>query len=154
MPGKTATINFYDVDGIAIVDLPGYGYAKTSKSELERLRRLIYGYLQGRDNLHLVVQLIDMRHAPSQADLQMINSLIDMELPFLIVFTKCDKLNKSEAEARWNAFHEEIPEFTSIHSIRYSAVTQAGIAELRAIIEDIAQGDEEISSESDLDIGE
>ena len=82
VPGKTATINFYSVDTIYFVDLPGYGYAKTSKSEQARLKQLITDYLNADRDLQLVFQLIDMRHAPSADDISMINFLIDAEIPF------------------------------------------------------------------------
>ena len=146
VPGKTATINFYRVDQVYFTDLPGYGYAKTSKSEQERLRRLITGYLRADRDLRLVVQLIDMRHAPSADDVAMINQLIDEEVPFIIVFTKADKLNKTERETRMAAFAEEIPCFADIHCIPFSAKTFEGQDVLRSILEEIAEeadGDEE-----------
>ena len=141
VPGKTATINFYSVDGVYFVDLPGYGYAKTSKSEQERLRRLIYGYLRADRDLRLVIQLIDMRHAPSADDLAMIDQLIDEEVPFIIVFTKADKLNKTERETRLAAFAEEIPCFEDIHAMPFSAKTFEGQEALRELIAEIADED-------------
>ena len=92
MPGKTATINFYSLDDSFMVDLPGYGYAKVSKDEKLRWSELIEGYLTSERDIALVVQLIDMRHPPSKDDLHMIDFLIDCEQPFIIVFTKADKL--------------------------------------------------------------
>ena len=115
VPGKTVTINFFTLDNIYLVDLPGYGYAKVSKGEKRGWSNLIGGYLEDdRRDLELVIQLIDMRHAPSRDDLQMINFLIERELPFIIVFTKADKLNKREREERMAAFAEEIPDTTKI----------------------------------------
>jgi GTP-binding protein len=143
VPGKTATINFYRVDNAYFVDLPGYGYARTSKSEQERLRKLIFGYLGADRDLRLAVQLIDMRHAPSQDDLVMINALIDGEIPFVIVFTKADKLNKTEREQRMAAFAEEIPCFEDIHTIPFSAKTFEGQEELRDLLSEIAGEDAE-----------
>ena len=144
VPGKTATINFYAVDQVFFVDLPGYGYAKTSKSEQDRLKKLIFGYLQEDRDLRLAVQLLDMRHKPSADDLMMINALIDAEIPFVIVFTKADKLNKTEREQRMRGFAQEIPCYEDIHTIAYSAKTFEGQEELRAVLSDIAQeADEE-----------
>lgn len=143
VPGKTATINFYGVEHIWLVDLPGYGYAKTSKSEQERLRRLITGYLAADRDLQLVVQLIDMRHAPSAEDVAMIDRLIDEEIPFIIVFTKADKLNKTEREKRMAAFAEEIPCFADIHAIPFSAKTFEGQDILRELLSDIASEDDD-----------
>ena len=92
VPGKTATINFYGLENVFFVDLPGYGYAKVAKSEKRRWSELIEGYLNSGRDLRLVFLLIDMRHAPSADDLHMINYLIDAELPFVIILTKADKL--------------------------------------------------------------
>lgn len=143
VPGKTATINFYSVGEDAyLVDLPGYGYAKTSKSEQERLRRLIDGYLEADRDLMLVVQLIDMRHAPSAEDIAMLDRLIDAEVPFIVVFTKADKLNKSERLARMEGFAEEIPCFEDIHAIPFSSKTGEGAEVLRSLLLDLAEPDD------------
>lgn len=149
VPGKTATINFYSVDDIYLVDLPGYGYAKTSKSEQERLRKLIAGYLRADRDLRLVVQLIDMRHAPSADDLASINRLIDEEIPFIIVFTKADKLNKTERTKRMAAFAEEIPCFEDIHAIPFSSQTGEGQEALRDLISELAEEEDDEEFEDD-----
>ena len=147
VPGKTATINFYRVDQVYFTDLPGYGYAKTSRSEQERLRKLITGYLRADRDLRLVVQLIDMRHAPSADDVAMVNQLIDEEVPFIIVLTKADKLNKTERESRMAAFAEEIPCFADIHVIPFSAKTFEGQDVLRSLLEEIAEEEDEPEEE-------
>jgi GTP-binding protein len=139
VPGKTVTINFFELEDIYLVDLPGYGFAKVSKGEKRGWSDLIGGYLEdGRRQLALVIQLIDMRHAPSKDDLQMINFLIDSEIPFIIVLTKADKLKAREREERMARFAEEIPCFEDITAIPFSAVTFEGVEEIRAIIEDAA----------------
>ncbi len=143
VPGKTATINFYSADDVFLVDLPGYGYAKTSKSEQERLKKLISGYLTADRDLRLVIQLLDMRHAPSAEDIQMIHQLIDNEIPFIIVFTKADKLNKTERQTRMKAFEQEIPCFEEIHTVSFSAKTFEGLKVLQEIISEIADDMEE-----------
>jgi GTP-binding protein len=94
-PGKTATINFYRLDTLRLVDLPGYGYAKVSQNEKKRWSELINGYFAEERDLRLVIQLIDMRHKPTKDDYMMLDYLVDNELPFLVVFTKADKLKKS-----------------------------------------------------------
>lgn len=142
VPGKTATINFYRVGHVYFTDLPGYGYAKASKSEQERLKKLIAGYLAADRDLRLVVQLLDMRHAPSEEDIQMTNQLIDREIPFIIVFTKADKLNKTERQTRMKAFTEEIPCFEDIHTVSFSAKTSEGLEELQEILSEIADDTE------------
>lgn len=141
VPGKTATINFYRLEDIYFVDLPGYGYAKVSKSEKERWSGLIGGYLEADRDIRLVFMLIDMRHAPTRDDVQMVNYLIDTGMPFVIVLTKADKLNRSEREKRLKAFENEIPCFSDIHSVPFSSQTFEGVEELRHIVEDVTEND-------------
>ena len=139
VPGKTATINFYGLENVFFVDLPGYGYAKVAKSEKRRWSELIEGYLNSGRDLRLVFLLIDMRHAPSADDLHMINYLIDAELPFVIILTKADKLKVMQRKARMEAFAEEIPYFDEIHIVPFSSQTFEGVEEVRNIIEELAQ---------------
>ena len=146
VPGKTATINFYGLESIYFVDLPGYGYAKVSKSEKERWSGLIEGYLSSDRDIRLVFMLVDMRHAPTKDDVQMINYLIDTEMPFVLVLTKADKLNKTERAKRLEAFKNEIPCFEDIHTIPFSSQTFEGVEELRQIVEDIAD-DNDVADE-------
>lgn len=143
MPGKTITINFFTVDDIYIVDLPGYGYAKVAKTEKQRWAGLIEGYLHDDRNLGLVFQLVDFRHAPTQDDLMMINFLIDSEIPFVIVLTKADKLKKMERQSRREALLTEIPCADQITMVEFSAETGEGVEEIRQIITDIAEEPEE-----------
>ena len=142
VPGKTATINFYGLDNMYFVDLPGYGYAKVAKSEKERWSGLIEGYLSADRDIRLVFMLVDMRHAPTKDDVQMIDYLIDTEMPFVLVLTKADKLNKTERAKRMEAFKTEIPCFEDIHTISFSSQTGEGVDELKAIVEDIADDNE------------
>ena len=143
VPGKTATINFYGLENVFFVDLPGYGYAKMAKSEKNRWAELIEGYLNADRDLRLVFLLIDMRHAPSADDIHMINYLIESELPFVIILTKADKLKTMARAERMKAFETEIPYFNDIHIIPFSSQTFEGVEEVRNIIEDIANEDEE-----------
>lgn len=144
VPGKTATINFYGLENIYFVDLPGYGYAKVAKSEKERWAGLIEGYLSSERDIRLVFMLVDMRHAPTKDDVHMINYLIDTEMPFVLVLTKADKLNKTERAKRMEAFTTEIPCFQDMHVIPFSSQTFEGVEELRQIVEDIADDTEEM----------
>ncbi len=92
-PGKTQLINFFEVDeGLTLVDLPGYGFAKISKSVRDAWGRLIQAYLEGRKGLSLVLLLIDLRHPPTKDDLLFASWAIHFKKPLLIVFTKSDKL--------------------------------------------------------------
>ena len=149
MPGKTVTINFYSLENIYIVDLPGYGYANVSKSEKKKWGDLIGGYLgDGERDLGLVFQLIDMRHAPSKDDLQMLDFLIDSEIPFVIVFTKADKLKPTQRKERMESFKTEIPCFEDITFVEFSAVTGEGVEEIRSIIEEVAQDEGETDADT------
>lgn len=141
VPGKTATINFYTLDELFFVDLPGYGYAKVSKSEKERWAGLIEGYLHDDRQLALIFQLIDFRHPPTADDLMMVNFLIDSEIPFVIVLTKADKLSKRQREERRSALQTELPCAEDITMIEFSAQTGEGRDEIRSIIEEIAESE-------------
>lgn len=150
VPGKTATINFYDLDNtVHIVDLPGYGYAKVAKTEKIRWAELIEGYLNDESrNLELVVLLIDSRHPATRLDVDMVNYLIETEKPFIIALTKMDKLNKTERQKRLASVADEIPCGGDITIVPFSAETGEGVDVLREIIEEIASYGEE-SDEGD-----
>lgn len=141
VPGKTATINFYELEDIYVVDLPGYGYAKVSKSDKERWNKLISGYLGADRQLALVFQLIDFRHPPTADDLSMINFLIDGEFPFAVVLTKADKLSKNQRLARREALMTELPCAEDLTIIEFSAETGEGAEEIRNIIEEISDSE-------------
>lgn len=134
-PGKTATINFYDVDGIDFVDLPGYGFAKVSKSELDRWAELIEGYFNQDRDFALVASLVDIRHDPSDLDHNMVEFLIDAELPFAIVLTKADKLSKQKANTQKARIAKALALPEGVPMILTSSSTGTGIDDLRALIE-------------------
>ena len=97
-PGKTRTINFYNInDEFRIVELPGYGYANASKTEMATWGKMM-DYLENRDNLLKVVQLVDIRHAPSAQDIQMYEYLRYYNLSGLVVATKADKVSANEKQ--------------------------------------------------------
>ena len=96
VPGKTITINFYQVDEYNFVDLPGYGYAKVAKTEKERWAEMMEGYFNSDRNIKLVVQLVDMRHPPTKDDLMMMEFLQANGYEFIVVMTKSDKLKKKK----------------------------------------------------------
>lgn len=138
-PGKTATINFYDVDGIDLVDLPGYGFAQVSKSELERWSDLIEGYFNDERYFSLVVSLIDIRHDPSNLDHGMVEFLTESGLPFAIALTKADKLSKQKANQQKARIAKllELPKGTPM--VVTSSQSGTGIDELRDLIESYVQ---------------
>lgn len=103
-PGKTQTLNFYIIeDCLHFVDVPGYGYAKVSKTERAKWGQMIETYLTEREQLRAVVSLIDMRHAPSAEDVQMYEFLKYYNIPVIVVATKCDKIPRG----KWNK-HESM----------------------------------------------
>ena len=133
-PGKTITINFYDVDKkLYIVDLPGYGYAKrsqTSKLSWSSLSEDYFVKNPSADALKLVIQLIDVRTGPTDDDIMMINMMIDREIDFIVVATKTDKLSKTALAERIAELEEEYFLGTDIKILPFSSVTRAGKDEL------------------------
>lgn len=110
-PGKTQTINHFIVNNEwYLVDLPGYGYATTSKTMRENWIRMIENYLINRDNLQLVFVLIDARHEPQQNDIDFINNLGEMGMPFNILFTKIDKISNHKLSVNVEAFLNKLKE--------------------------------------------
>ena len=138
MPGKTITINFFKVEDVRIVDLPGYGYAKVAKGEKRRWAEMMEGYFQSPRNIQLVVQLVDMRHKPSEDDYIMMRFLKDAGLPFIVAATKSDKLNKTQYNERKNGLKEELKEFgEDLIIIPFSSEKGEGVDLLKAEIEKV-----------------
>lgn len=145
-PGKTTTINFFrlgDKDGqnaeaVRFCDLPGYGYAKVSGSERIRWGKMMESYFSGGRDIRLTVQLIDMRHPPSKDDIQMLEFLESKSVPFIIVLTKSDKLNKSERAKRLELLKTELS-FLGEYSppIPFSALNKEGTEEIKKFIENL-----------------
>ncbi len=135
VPGKTITINFYNVDNIKFVDLPGYGYAKISKKERDRFGELMEGFFQSGRDIRLVVQLVDMRHKPTADDYNMIEFLKAMNIPFMIVMTKADKLKVKEFQSRLELSAEELKPAGDVPIIAYSSQTGLGLNEVKKHIE-------------------
>ena len=101
--GKTKLVNFFLMNGeFIVVDLPGYGYAETSKVEQQRWGKIIDSYLESSKNLKSAVLLVDVRHAPSKQDVQMLDYLTFNNIPVTIVATKYDKIKKSERMKKVN----------------------------------------------------
>ena len=137
-PGKTITINYYDIDKkLYLVDLPGYGYAKRSIESKQGWSSLTEDYFvknPSADAIKLVIQLIDIRTGPTDDDIMMINFLIDNEIDFIVVATKTDKLSKTQLANALESMHKEYFEGTGIEIIPFSSVTRAGKDELWKII--------------------
>lgn len=111
MPGKTLLINHFLVnDEWYLVDLPGYGYAKRSKSQTEKLEHIITTYVLDREQMTLLFVLIDARHEPQKIDLEFFEWLGENGVPFAIVFTKADKLKKAQLGLNIKAYKERLLE--------------------------------------------
>ena len=134
-PGKTATINFYTVGGVYLVDLPGYGYAKVAQGERQRWDKLINSYFERGRRCALLVQLLDSRHAPSADDLQMLEYLHYHRIPFVAALTKGDKLKKSEMAACKEEFEKICAPYGCRAVVLTSAENGLGCDELRALLE-------------------
>jgi GTP-binding protein len=129
-PGRTREINFFKVnDRFVLVDLPGYGYAQISKARKAEWLPLIEGYLRQSPALRGVVQLLDVRHAPSKDDLQMLDFLADVGVPTIVVLTKIDKLRPRELPERVRELATEL-QLDEEQMIPFSATTNAGRDEL------------------------
>ena len=135
VPGKTANINFFDVDGVKFVDLPGYGYAKVSHTEKQRWADLIGGYFEQERSFNLVISLVDIRHEAQKLDLQMVDFLTEAELPFVVALTKADKITRNKQSQAAAALRSSFG-LAQEQSIITSSETGLGIDELRRRIED------------------
>ncbi|KID41260.1 ribosome biogenesis GTP-binding protein YihA/YsxC [Fructilactobacillus fructivorans] len=126
-PGKTQTLNFYRVnDALYFVDVPGYGYAKVSKSEREKWAQMIETYLTQREQLRGVVNLIDGRHAPSDYDIQMRDWLDYYGIPVLYVATKVDKIPKSKRKKQEQILRKGLELEDDEPLVMFSAKTKVG----------------------------
>ena len=134
-PGKTGTINFYNVNDFYVVDLPGYGFAKVSDKERRRWDKLINSYFESGRNINLVVQLIDCRREPSKDDYSMLEYLTYHQIPFVIALTKGDKLNKTQQNAAVEEFKGYCAEYSFSDIILTSTLKNIGIEQLSGCIE-------------------
>lgn len=134
-PGKTATVNFYSVGDAYLVDLPGYGYAKTSNAERRRWDELINRYFAETRDLRLLVQLLDCRHAPSKDDINMLEYLEYYKIPFIAALTKADKIKPSQHAKTLEEFIEYLSSYGCHSVILTSAEKRTGIEELAEIMQ-------------------
>lgn len=152
-PGKTQTINFYDIgakiEGVEerqdfyLVDLPGYGYAKTGAERRKIWSKFINEYLLTSEDLQFVCQLVDVRHEPMKSDVEMFNWLVENNIPVLIIATKCDKIGKNAVNSSISRIKKAlgVPE---LDVLPYSSLKNEGRAELLDVIAScLAETDEE-----------
>lgn len=144
-PGKTVTVNFYDLDGaLLLADLPGYGYAKRTPAERAALSRITDAFFTNNkqiNRLKLVLQLIDSRVGINADDATMLDYLNSMQIPYCVVMTKTDKLNKTELEASYNdiassPFLAEAAEIfgKDIEIVRFSALSGTGVERIKSLV--------------------
>jgi GTP-binding protein len=135
-PGKTRTINFYNINGdFRIVDLPGYGYAKVSRSVSENWGDMMEQYFSARHNLVKTVQLVDIRHEPSKQDIQMYEYLKHYGLDGLVVATKADKISKNQINKNISVIRKTLGMSSEDKVIACSALKRTGQDELLNEIE-------------------
>lgn len=137
-PGKTRTINFYLInDAFRIVDLPGYGYAKVSKSVSQDWGEMMEKYLSGRQNLVKVIQLVDIRHEPSKQDVEMYEYLRYYGLDGIVVATKADKVSKNQIPKQLKQIRQTLKLGKEDIVIPVSALKRTGYEELLDVIEEL-----------------
>ena len=140
-PGKTRTINFYRInDEFRIVDLPGYGYAKASKAEQATWGDMMEKYLENRQGLKVVAQLVDVRHAPSKQDLQMYDYLKYYGLDGLVILTKADKVSRNELNKNTAMIRKALDLKPEDRTIAESALKKTGCDVLLTEFDRIIEG--------------
>ena len=137
-PGKTSTLNFYKIDNsFYLVDVPGYGYADTSKEEIRKFGLMVEEYLEKREELKRVFLLIDFRHRPTNDDVIMYNFLKYYQIPVTIVATKVDKVSAKEKEKNLKAIKESLDIVVGDNIVLFSSISKLGREEIISIMENI-----------------
>lgn len=130
-PGKTQTLNFYEInEQIYFVDVPGYGFAKVPKSEREAWGKMIETYLENREQLKAVVQIVDLRHPPSADDKMMYQWLKHFDIPVIVVATKSDKIPKGKWQKHLKVIAKDLEKVESDPLMLFSSETAQGKEEL------------------------
>lgn len=149
-PGKTATINFYDISGkYRLVDLPGYGYAKVSRDEKEKWGAMIENYLSRRENLVQVIQLVDARHNPTADDIMMFDWIKSYNYEPFVIATKLDKLKKSQREEKLTAIYEDLQLNETSVLIPFSSESREGRDEVLELIDYVLE-DGQVNKDTQL----
>lgn len=124
-PGKTQTLNFFNIDEqLVFVDVPGYGYAKVSKKQREQFGKMIEQYLTTRQSLKCVVQLVDIRHKPTQDDVLMYNYLKHFGIPTIIIATKEDKIPKGKVQKHLKIIRQTLEVDSDDQLVSYSSLNK------------------------------
>ena len=139
-PGKTRKINFYNInDSLALVDLPGYGYAKVSKEEKKTWGRLTETYLNTRKNLDMILLLVDIRHDPTEDDIIMLNYIRQSGRDYAVIATKADKITRSEQKKHIDKIRRVLEQGDDCEVIPFSSLKRMGIEEVWMKIESIME---------------
>ena len=137
-PGKTNTINFFNIENkFYLVDVPGYGYADTSKEEVRKFGLMVEEYLQKRKELKRVFLLVDLRHKPTNDDKIMYDFLKYYQIPVTVVATKSDKVSNKEKEKNLKQVKETLDIIVGDNIVEFSSVNKVGRDEILRIIEQI-----------------
>ena len=147
-PGKTQTINYYHLnDSIYLVDLPGYGYAKASKSEVEKWGVMIENYLAESEMLRVIFLLVDIRHAPGKNDIQMFDWIRYMEYQPIILATKADKIKRSQLQKHIKILREGLGADEDTIIVPFSSVTGQGREEVLDFMDQVLENEDEYNEE-------
>ncbi len=137
-PGKTSTINFFNVeDSFYLVDVPGYGYADTSKEEIRKFGLMVEEYLEKRKELKRVFLIVDFRHKPTNDDKLMYDFLKYYQIPVTVVATKCDKVSSREKDKNLKQLKDTLDIIVGDNIVLFSSVNKTGREEILNIIENI-----------------
>ena len=142
-PGRTQLLNFFDLGGrLMLTDLPGYGYARAPKADVDRWTRLVDAYLRGRAPLRRALLLIDARHGLKDVDRRVMTMLDKAAVVYQVVLTKADKVRPGEADRCLEATRAEVATHTAAYPevLATSTKSGAGISELRAALAELAVG--------------
>ena len=140
-PGRTQMLNFFDLDGrLRLVDMPGYGFAKAPRDQVDAWKNLVNGYLKGRQALRRVCLLIDSRHGIKKSDEEMMTMMDKAAVVYQVVLTKCDKISQAALKKLLNQVEPAVGKHTAAYPVLFptSSETKAGIPELRAALAALA----------------
>lgn len=147
-PGKTQTLNFYNInDEFKFVDLPGYGYARVSRSERERWAKMIEAYLKSRNQLKEIILLLDIRHSPGEHDKMMYEWIRNIGFKGIVVATKADKLSKNKQEKQISVIKKELDIEDRNLIVSFSSFNKQNKEKVWDVLEQILNRDKKEDSE-------
>lgn len=151
-PGKTQTINFYNIDDtLYFVDLPGYGYAKVSMEIRAKWGKLIEKYLVTSKRLRIIFLLVDIRHEPSQNDVDMYNWILEYGFNPIIIATKLDKIKRSQIQKNTSIIRKKLKAIENTPIIPFSALTKQGRDDIWEFIEDYMEYEASLEDQENVE---